>query len=313
MFFFFFMVLLYIYFLFFLIFMNNNYGKPFSYLPFNEKLPSIQTSIKECSDKVENGINTLKLGFIRKPKIVNHIKVINNTPDVKKQHRKVKSDNIFSTTPTFKIKSKVFINPKKHYNDNLILNSNEKDNNIISNNNTLSEFQNLTITNYKRSRNKSNDLLSNYDSNSINHYFLTTLRTLTEDAIDEIDNLNYEKKENDKYENKMIKKCDKRLKTFNDKLVIDTDQYITERFVPGKNNFNKHFDKLILGNKNFDIKTMVKILRERRKPKNKIMHEIQFQKIEEKHRNFIRMVEHNEMEVKKVRKYYFKLRSKNKY
>ena len=111
----------------------------------------------------------------------------------------------------------------------------------------------------------------------------------------------------------MIKKCDKRLKTFNDKLVIDTDQYITERFVPGKNNFNKHFDKLILGNKNFDIKTMVKILRERRKPKNKIMHEIQFQKIEEKHRNFIRMVEHNEMEVKKVRKYYFKLRSKNKY
>ena len=111
----------------------------------------------------------------------------------------------------------------------------------------------------------------------------------------------------------MIKKCDIRLKTFNDKLIIDTDQFITERFVPGKNNFNKHFDKLILGNKNFDSKTMVKILRERRKPKNKIMHQIQFKKIEEKHQDFIRMVENNEIEVKKVRKYYYKLRSKNKY
>ena len=39
--------------------MNTNYGKPFSYFPLNGKLPSIQTSIKECSDKVENGINTL--------------------------------------------------------------------------------------------------------------------------------------------------------------------------------------------------------------------------------------------------------------
>ena len=65
--------------------------------------------------------------------------------------------------------------------------------------------------------------------------------------------------------------------------------------------------------KNFDIKTMVKILRERIKPKNKIMHQIQFKKIEEKHQDFIRMVENNEIEVKKVRKYYYKLRSKNKY
>ena len=297
--------------------MNTNYGKPFSYFPLNGKLPSIQTSIKECSDKVENGINTLKLGFFLKPKIINQVKVINNTPKVIKQHRKIKSDNFFTSASSFRIKSKVFINPNKHYNDsfknNTIINSNEKEKNIISNNNTLSEFQNLTITNYKRSRNKSNDLLSNYDSNSINKYFLTSLRTLTEDAKDEIDNLNYEKKENDRYENKMIKKCDKRLKTFNDKLIIDTDQYITERFVPGKNNFNKHFDKLILGNKNFDIKTMVKILKERRKPKNKIMHDIQFKKIQEKHQNFIRMIENNEMEVKKVRQYYYRLRSKNKY
>ena len=299
--------------------MNTNYGKPFSYLSFNEKLPSIQTSIKDCSDKVENGINTLKLGFILKPKIVNQIKVINNTPDVKKQHRKIKSDNIFTAPYTFRVKSKVFINPNKNYNDsfksNSISNSNKKDKELINNNNTLSEFENLTNKKYKskRSRNKSNDLLSNYDSNSINQYFLTTLRTLTEDAKDEIDNLNYDKKENDRYENRMIKKCDIRLKTFNDKLIIDTDQFITERFVPGKNNFNKHFDKLILGNKNFDIKTMVKILRERRKPKNKIMHQIQFKKIEEKHQDFIRMVENNEIEVKKVRKYYYKLRSKNKY
>ena len=58
---------------------------------------------------------------------------------------------------------------------------------------------------------------------------------------------------------------------------------------------------------------MVKILKERRKPKNKIMHDIQFKKIQEKHQNFIRMIENNEMEVKKVRQYYYRLRSKNKY
>ena len=138
--------------------MNTNYGKPFSYLPFNEKLPSIQTSIKDCSDKVENGINTLKLGFFLKPKIINQVKVINNTPKVIKQHRKIKSDNFFTSASSFRIKSKVFINPNKHYNDsfknNTIINSNEKEKNIISNNNTLSEFQNLKGIKRKRRKNK---------------------------------------------------------------------------------------------------------------------------------------------------------------
>ena len=52
--------------------------KPFNYVPFNEKLPSLPISIKEYSDKVDNGINNLKFGNLlkSKSKYNNQIKLI---------------------------------------------------------------------------------------------------------------------------------------------------------------------------------------------------------------------------------------------
>jgi hypothetical protein len=105
----------------------------------------------------------------------------------------------------------------------------------------------------------------------------------------------------------MIVKCDKRLRKFNNKMIIDTDEFITERFKPWKNNFNKYFDNLIVGDKNFDIKSMINILNERKKPKNRMLHEIKFDKIVEKHKNFKRLVESNEIDLKNFQKNFYKL------
>ena len=188
------------------------------------------------------------------------------------------------------------------------MNNNNNNNKLIKVNNSLPEIHCLTDrTINKKSRNLSNDLFNNYDSNSINQYFFTSLNNLTEDANIEIYNLKHKKKVNSKYNKKMIVKCDKRLRKFNNKMIIDTDEFITERFKPWKNNFNKYFDNLIVGDKNFDIKSMINILNERKKPKNRMLHEIKFDKIVEKHKNFKRLVESNEIDLKNFQKNFYKL------
>ena len=108
----------------------------------------------------------------------------------------------------------------------------------------------------------------------------------------------------------MISKCNKELKNFKNKLIINTDEFIIEKFKPGKNSFNKYFDNLIVGDKNFDIKAMINILKERNKSKNKFLHEIQFKKIEQKHKDFMKMIENNQIDVKELRKNYDKILQK---
>ena len=48
--------------------MSGDYGvnfiKPFSYISFNEKLPSIQNSIKEYSNTIDDGVNHLKIDLL---------------------------------------------------------------------------------------------------------------------------------------------------------------------------------------------------------------------------------------------------------
>ncbi len=302
--------------------------KPFNYVPFNEKLPSLPISIKEYSTKVDDGINTLKFGNLSKSKNYNEIKLINSkSPEISSRHKKVLSENIISSSQRNDIFNKLSIKNEKlikireslrkqnllNLNDKINKNKNlNNNNNIINTNNSLPEIHCLTErTINKKSRNLSNDLLNNYDSNSINQYLFSSLNNLTEDANVEIHNLKHKKKVNSKYNKKMIGKCNKRLKKFNNKMIIDTDEFITERFKPGKNNFNKYFDDLIVGDKNFDIKAMMNILNERKKPKNKILREIRYDKIEEKHKNFKRLIESNEIDLKNFRKNFYKLVIKN--
>ena len=290
--------------------------KPFNYVPFNEKLPSLPISIKEYTNKVDDGIQTLKFGNLLKTNNYNQIKIINSkSPEISSKHKKVLSENIISSSPRndifdrLSVKNEKLIRIRELLKKQFLLNENKKLNNKINNkNNSLPEIHCLTdrIMN-KKSRNLSNDLLSNYDSNSLNQFFFSSLNNLTEDANEEIYNLKYKKKVNSKYNKKMIGKCNKRLKKFNNKMIIDTDEFITERFKPGKNNFNKYFDNLIVGDKNFDIKSMINILNDRKKPKNKILREIRFDKIEEKHKNFKRLVESNEIDLKNFQKNFYKL------
>ena len=303
--------------------------KPFNYVPFNEKLPSLPISIKEYSDKVDDGINTLKFGNLSKSKSKynNQIKLINSkSPQISSRHKKILSENIISSSHkndlfnklsnknekliklSESLRKKYLSNSNEEINKNKILNNNNNNNKLIKVNNSLPEIHCLTDrTINKKSRNLSNDLFNNYDSNSINQYFFTSLNNLTEDANIEIYNLKHKKKVNSKYNKKMIVKCDKRLRKFNNKMIIDTDEFITERFKPWKNNFNKYFDNLIVGDKNFDIKSMINILNDRKKPKNKILREIRFDKIEEKHKNFKRLIESNEIDLKNFRKNFYKL------
>ena len=56
---------------------------------------------------------------------------------------------------------------------------------------------------------------------------------------------------------------------------------------------------------------MINILNERKKPKNKILREIRYDKIEEKHKNFKRLIESNEIDLKNFRKNFYKLVIKN--
>lgn len=306
--------------------MSGDYGvnfiKPFSYISFNEKLPSIQNSIKEYSNTIDDGVNHLKIDLFETRKPLSQIKIINSPLSNSKKHKKLNSKTFFTAQPKIR-RNFIRTSDKYKFNNNHNLENDKEqiknESNInkieidkINNkkNQTLNEFHYLTDRPIKRSRNLSGDLLNTYDSFYINQYFLTTLKTLTEDAIEEINNINYDKKEYDIYENKMMKKCNKKLKKFNDKLVKNTNEYLTERIKPEEKNTNKHFDKLILSQKNFDVKSMMRILRERRKTKNKILHENQFKAIEKKHKYFMNMIEMNEIEAKRVRKTFEKLKVK---
>ena len=291
--------------------------KPFSNYPFNTNLPSLPNSIRDYSHKVENNIYKLKgIYYPRNNHYNNSQPKLLSSPRISSRHVKNNSEHITLTH----LKEDVFLrlSIKKDKMNKMresmklkeTLNSKrtETDKNNNSKNNTI---LNLTDKNKSRSRNLTIDLLSNYDSNSINQYFLTSLHNLSEDAIDEIDNLKYEKRKKKRYNKKMISKCNKKLKNFNNKLIINTDEFIIEKFKPGKNSFNKYFDNLIVGDKNFDIKAMMNILNERKKPKNRMLHEIKFDKIVEKHKNFKRLVESNEIDLKNFQKNFYKLVIKN--
>ena len=290
--------------------------KPFSNYPFNTNLPSLPNSIRDYSHKVENNIYKLKgIYYPRNNHYNNSQPKLLSSPRISSRHVKNNSEHITLTH----LKEDVFLrlSVKKDKMNKMresmklkeTLNSKrtETDKNNNSKNNTI---LNLTDKNKSRSRNLTIDLLSNYDSNSINQYFLTSLNNLSEDAVDEIDNLKYEKRKKKRYNKKMISKCNKKLKNFNNKLIINTDEFIIEKFKPGKNSFNKYFDNLIVGDKNFDIKAMINILKERNKSKNKFLHEIQFKKIEQKHKDFMKMIENNQIDVKELRKNYDKILQK---
>ena len=113
------------------------------------------------------------------------------------------------------------------------------------------------------------------------------------------------------YEKKMIHKCHGTLKQYNDKYVIQSDEYLKEKIGNNDNlnlKFNQYFDKLISQNKEFDYIAIHNLIKEIEK--KELEKKINQMKIENKHQRFLKLINDGQSEYKKAKDLFEKVRKK---
>jgi hypothetical protein len=109
----------------------------------------------------------------------------------------------------------------------------------------------------------------------------------------------------DRYEKRMIKKSKKKLKNFNKKNFVDTNEYIKElesNKLTQNIKINKFFDKLISEKKHFDLivlRNMLNELKNSTKNKKRIYHK---EELEKKDKQFFFYIENSEMLANRIYK-----------
>ncbi len=185
-------------------------------------------------------------------------------------------------------------NMNKKNGDESLLNSSRNNNN----NNSYSLSRISSGKRNKMSNKEKMDLF--YSLEYLDLYSHNKMNAL-QNNIDNIEN----------YEKKMIHKCHGTLKQYNDKYVIQSDEYLKEKIGNNDNlnlKFNQYFDKLISQNKEFDYIAINNLIKE--KGKKELQKKINQMKIENKHQKFLKLINDEQNEYQKAKDLFEKVRKK---
>ena len=292
-------------------------GHIFNLIEFKGKLPRIPILVNEYKSIIKKEVFSLDYG-----------KGIANT---ERENNKIKNSifNNINHHKFYKKKNNVFkrknfaksATPKKIYSRNLqykkriklpsdILNNNISNSkseifltDIPNNNNSNNyEYINTRINNFK-TIDLSNISLGKKKLPPIrNREFIKSLDDLILNADLNYENLQDKVDDVNKYEKKMIKKCNQYFKKLDDKITIKSDDFLKEKLVEQRKismKFNDFFDKIISQKKEFDYVTMMNMLKNKEK-KNKLKEIINRQKSDKKHEKFYKIIEDSKIEIEKA-------------
>lgn len=187
-----------------------------------------------------------------------------------------------------------------------LTNMNKKKENNTINRNIISYVNKSHPLSSRHSKRKSISLQENYNL----LYSLEYLNLLSNNKYNSLQN-NIDSI--DGYERKMIDKCHNTLKYYDDKYMIQSDEYLKDSNFNDDSDMNlkinQFLDSLISKNKDFDYITMMNLLKEREK--KQIMKKINQMKIEKKHEKFLKLINDGQVEAKKAEELYEEVRKKH--
>jgi len=292
-------------------------GHIFNLIEFKGKLPRIPILVNEYKSIIKKEVFSLDYG-----------KGIANT---ERENNKIKNSifNNINHHKFYKKKNNVFkrknfaksATPKKIYSRNLQYKKRIKLPSDILNNNISNSKSEIFLTDIPNNNNSNN---YEYINNRINNFKTIDLSNISlgkkklppirnREFIKSLDDLilnadlNYENLQDkvddvNKYEKKMIKKCNQYFKKLDDKITIKSDDFLKEKLVEQRKismKFNDFFDTIISQKKEFDYVTMMNMLKNKEK-KNKLKEIINRQKSDKKHEKFYKIIEDSKIEIEKA-------------
>jgi hypothetical protein len=292
-------------------------GHIFNLIEFKGKLPRIPILVNEYKSIIKKEVFSLDYG-----------KGIANT---ERENNKIKNSifNNINHHKFYKKKNNVFkrknfaksATPKKIYSRNLQYKKRIKLPSDILNNNISNSKSEIFLTDIPNNNNSNN---YEYINNRINNFKTIDLSNISlgkkklppirnREFIKSLDDLilnadlNYENLQDkvddvNKYEKKMIKKCNQYFKKLDDKITIKSDDFLKEKLVEQRKismKFNDFFDKIISQKKEFDYVTMMNMLKNKER-KNKLKEIINRQKSDKKHEKFYKIIEDSKIEIEKA-------------
>ena len=292
-------------------------GHIFNLIEFKGKLPRIPILVNEYKSIIKKEVFSLDYG-----------KGIANT---ERENNKIKNSifNNINHHKFYKKKNNVFkrknfaksATPKKIYSRNLQYKKRIKLPSDILNNNISNSKSEIFLTDIPNNNNSNN---YEYINNRINNFKTIDLSNISlgkkklppirnREFIKSLDDLilnadlNYENLQDkvddvNKYEKKMIKKCNQYFKKLDDKITIKSDDFLKEKLVEQRKismKFNDFFDKIISQKKEFDYVTMMNMLKNKEK-KNKLKEIINRQESDKKHEKFYKIIEDSKIEIEKA-------------
>ena len=284
---------------------------PFTSLNINDKLPYIPSIIENKSNDLDDDLSLLNERKI----IISKINRTYNRSSIRRKTTKKLKNNIPITERRLTL--------SKGISRNIPIIKSEKKNSLIKSNDYYSPpsvF--ITDTNKKFSYNDFsflNNISFSQESNSLEkkikekynkEKILDSLDYLDKLSNKELNNFQNDINDSNYYSKKMIDFCDETLKFYDQKYLINPNEYLTEN-IEDKNHlnfkFNQFFDKLLSKNKNFNSALMLNLFT-KKKQKNLLERKLYQLKIQKKHEKFEKLINDSKEKAIKINNFFEKLK-----
>ncbi len=284
---------------------------PFTSLNINDKLPYIPSIIENKSNDLDDDLSLLNERKI----IISKINRTYNRSSIRRKTTKKLKNNIPLTERRLIL--------SKGISRNIPIIKSEKKNSLIKSNDYHSPpsvF--ITDTNKKLSYNDYsflNNISFSQESNSLEkkikekynkEKILDSLDYLDKLSNKELNNFQNDINDSNYYSKKMIDFCDETLKFYDQKYLINPNEYLTEN-IEDKNHlnfkFNQFFDKLLSKNKNFNSALMLNLFT-KKKQKNLLERKLYQLKIQKKHEKFEKLINDSKEKAIKINNFFEKLK-----
>lgn len=286
---------------------------PFTSLNINEKLPYIPSIIENKSNDLDDDLSLLNERKI----IISKINRNYNRSSIRRKTTKKLKNNIPITERRLTL--------SKGISRNIPTIKSEKKNSLIKSNDYYSPSSVfITDTNKKFSYNDFsflNNISFSQESNSLEkkikekynkEKILDSLDYLDKLSNKELNNFQNDINDSKYYSKKMIDFCDDTLKYYDQKYLINPNEYLNENIEDNNHlnfKFNQFFDKLLSKNKNFNSALMINLVT-KKKQKNLLERKLYQLKIQKKHEKFEKLINDSKEKAIKINNFFEKLKNK---
>ena len=286
---------------------------PFTSLNINEKLPYIPSIIENKSNDLDDDLSLLNERKI----IISKINRNYNRSSIRRKTTKKLKNNIPITERRLTLSKGISRNIPKI--------KSEKTNSLTKSNDYYSPSSVfITDTNKKFSYNDFsflNNISFSQESNSLEkkikekynkEKILDSLDYLDKLSNKELNNFQNDINDSKYYSKKMIDFCDDTLKYYDQKYLINPNEYLNENIEDNNHlnfKFNQFFDKLLSKNKNFNSALMLNLFT-KKKQKNLLERKLYQLKIQKKHEKFEKLINDSKEKAIKINNFFEKLKNK---